>query len=820
MVVKANTGAMREHLEPCQVAMMPAGGAVLAHTVRMMLELRPEFVCVCLDVRNAHNEISRSAVVRELEKVPGLKHLAQHVATCLAAHHSLEAGGIAFGEAEDGLTQGDSEASCEFCVGWHPHAVKFHSRLQAAGGLAIFGNDDGYAIGPAATVFPALAAFAADILEHCGLTLETTKTKVYEATGRRPSEAPPTMPLAGVKVGEQWLPGFTCYGVEIGSNAYVKHSLRARVEEIIDQIDKVMHLLRDDPQAAWVLLSTAHAHQLDYSLTLQYPSDMLEGAELLDARLWAALEQLSGQPHIPRGRAGGGADCILELPGGLEGRSFPSLQVAQPVKLGGCGLRSLVETRYPAFIGGLEQALPQMVTSDLTEVPISPHLREAVGSMEGPQRWADFLEAGSRTSMEFQLGWEAMVAEATATWQYMEEEPSGALSAKLEEVGGSSVDGSTRTKLVQQREGMRHKLLTLALKRHPDREARPVTVFPNISEDKCAGSWLLATPSPDLSLSAKIFREAFSAHLSLPSPELRDGGWVGRPVGTRGVVVDKFGDNIMCSNQIPGDSWRTRHDTIKQRIVLEAALAKVPTDCEVYGLFSDLLPAVLEAEGGELQWGRARQGKVPDFKFTLASPEGPMPRLAELKVINAGKTWYPRGKEGRGVEKRANCLTREYEHVLRGYDIRFHNAQPLVQGQPEPAPGPLLARFRNLGGLTEGQLVAGPWGDLSPDFHQLLKLFAESRVAAMGRAQGREAGEGMLGKVMGEIRRSFSVAIVRSQALCLLDRLSHLGPGARAAAQRRQQTLGLEERRRRERQAFALANMGRGLSRVGRAFVP
>ena len=58
LVVKANTGAMREHLEPCQVAMMPAGGAVLAHTVRMMLELRPEFVCVCLDVRNAHNEIS------------------------------------------------------------------------------------------------------------------------------------------------------------------------------------------------------------------------------------------------------------------------------------------------------------------------------------------------------------------------------------------------------------------------------------------------------------------------------------------------------------------------------------------------------------------------------------------------------------------------------------------------------------------------------------------------------------------------------------------------------------------------------------------
>ena len=90
----------------------------------------------------------------------------------------------------------------------------------------------------------------------------------------------------------------------------------------------------------------------------------------------------------------------------------------------------------------------------------------------------------------------------------------------------------------------------------------------------------------------------------------------------------------------------------------------------------------------------------------------------------------------------------------------------------------------------------------------------------MERGQGHEAGAGLLGKIMGEIRRAFSVAVVRSQGLCLLERLAQLGPGARAAAMRRQQTMALDERRRRERQAFALANRGRGLSRVGRAFVP
>ena len=51
------------------------------------------------------------------------------------------------------------------------------------------------------------------------------------------------------------------------------------------------------------------------------------------------------------------------------------------------------------------------------------------------------------------------------------------------------------------------------------------------------------------------------------------------------------------------------------------------------------------------------------------------------------------------------------------------------------------------------------------------------------------------------MRRAFSVTVVRDQALwlCLLERLAHLGPGARASAQRRQVTMGLEERSRRER---------------------
>ena len=228
-------------------------------------------------------------------------------------------------------------------------------------------------------------------------------------------------------------------------------------------------------------------------------------------------------------------------------------------------------------------------------------------------------------------------------------------------------------------------------------------------------------------------------------------------------------------------------------------MSKVPVDCEVYGLFSDLLPAALQEEGGELQWGRARQGKVPDFKFLLSTPEGPRPSLAELKVISAGKTWYPRGVKGKGTCRRAARLCHEYEMKLHTYDVRFHGAAQRRGGELEPPPGPLVTRFRHLGGLEDGELVAGPWGDLSPDLHKLLLCFAESRVAAMSRAQGWEAGPGQLGKVMSEIRRALSVTLVRANALCLLERLSQLGPGARAASKRRQGALVVEERRRRDR---------------------
>ena len=186
---------------------------------------------------------------------------------------------------------------------------------------------------------------------------------------------------------------------------------------------------------------------------------------------------------------------------------------------------------------------------------------------------------------------------------------------------------------------------------------------------------------------------------------------MGKTVGRRGVEVDMFGDAVMNCSELPGDSWRHRHDTIKTSIATACYEAKLPLDCEVYGLFSDLIPAGEQAAGGDLEWGRARQGLIPDFRLRLPTPEGTSDCLAELTITSAGVTWYPRGVEGRGTDRRAGGLQSLYRGKLQKFDRKYHGTVP---GQS----GPLVRRLDGYGKLWG--LVVGPWGEGSKDLHYTL----------------------------------------------------------------------------------------------------
>ena len=65
----------------------------------------------------------------------------------------------------------------------------------------------------------------------------------------------------------------------------------------------------------------------------------------------------------------------------------------------------------------------------------------------------------------------------------------------------------------------------------------------------------------------------------------------------------------------------------------------------------------------------------------------------------------------------------------------------------------------------------------------------------------------IINKKMGGIRRACSVVVVRGQAKCLLERLAFMGPGGPGGGKRREATLRLEERRKKDRQAYQLVSL-------------
>ena len=95
-------------------------------------------------------------------------------------------------------------------------------------------------------------------------------------------------------------------------------------------------------------------------------------------------------------------------------------------------------------------------------------------------------------------------------------------------------------------------------------------------------------------------------------------------------MVGPFADELMCA-QLPGDSGRWQHDAVKLCIIYLCNEAKIRCDAEVFGLFWDLIPAELTAEGGELQHGRQRVGLTPDLLLRIPTPDGVQDYLGEIK---------------------------------------------------------------------------------------------------------------------------------------------------------------------------------------------
>ena len=187
-----------------------------------------------------------------------------------------------------------------------------------------------------------------------------------------------------------------------------------------------------------------------------------------------------------------------------------------PVRLGGFGFRSLEDSAGIAYLGALEQAIPSYSGED----GICNQLEEVMGGQNcfgddapSDMRWKIMLESGSREGEELRRVWSKLRQEELQAAAWLEEEVQSSFQQEAEGVGGTSCDGSTRGRLVEERDSTRAKMVTKGLEVHPiqARTNRPVWAW--MQRDKCSSAWLQALPGPDSSLSSSEFSEACAAAL-------------------------------------------------------------------------------------------------------------------------------------------------------------------------------------------------------------------------------------------------------------------------------------------------------------------
>ena len=133
------------------------------------------------------------------------------------------------------------------------------------------------------------------------------------------------------------------------------------------------------------------------------------------------------------------------------------------------------------------------------------------------------------------------------------------------------------------------------------------------------------------------------------------------------IRVDKYGDTVQATN-VPGDHWRGRHDQVKMTLYNMCRWGGLPTEVEVFNIFSRHIPQ----EGlARVDRQRQRQAMVPDLKITMPSAGQTRPVLHELKVISFGKTRYKPGGQKRAVDVRAEQLHDEYVRKARAADQEY-----------------------------------------------------------------------------------------------------------------------------------------------------
>ena len=151
------------------------------------------------------------------------------------------------------------------------------------------------------------------------------------------------------------------------------------------------------------------------------------------------------------------------------------------------------------------------------------------------------------------------------------------------------------------------------------------------------------------------------------------------------------------------------------------------------------------------------------------------------------------------MDNRSKLLLGEYQLKARKADQKFGGTHVGEVGRMEQK----LLNFGRVHGL-----VAGAWGEISEDFKMLMQVITDKKkeeLEAQTGVENRRTVTVQLSSYTSQNWQQLSRVCVQSQSRLLLDRLEELGGATGEAARRRKQTVWLERKWEKERQAQTIA---------------
>lgn len=582
-----------QQLAPMQFSVMARDGAAqLSLAITALAEQATAadqpFMVIKFDVKNAYNEVSRSAVFAQLrahhpELVPAVcgSYLRPGVLHCRGddgAMYQLESRG--------GVRQGDPIAGYLFAAALDVALRRVQTDFGPRG-VYVFGwADDGKLVGPPEAVYDAFLALEA-LLPSLGLRLAVgpEKNVAWSPSGAYPPRLLQRQ-TEGAALGVAFVSvmpaGITLMGLPLGGRTEQSAALLRRFQDPGDArslahcLSRLRLLARAGgaygPAAALALLRVCAVHKVGYALRLRAPDVTQELAAWADQAIQASFAAIVGFDREDGSwLASDGAWRLRRL--------------ALPARAGGCGLTSAVATAGVAFYGAFFSCAPLIV-----------------------ERCAQYSCLGTPAGAFTALLAPAYAGAPPSTSQSPEAAaaPSGLLPfqsqiSELRTSLASAIPASAADLQVKWEDGTQPQLqarltkAVLAVEATAVREAagsadrcsRSVLVF-DAARQYGAGAFLHAAPTAWAgALQPEELVAALRRRLRLPFPELRSGAVRCNCCG--GCLVDVFGDHAEACSREHALADSTCHNLVRDALEECAREAGLAPEREARGLVEDRL---------------------------------------------------------------------------------------------------------------------------------------------------------------------------------------------------------------------------------------